>query len=110
MTPAEDTCYQLQFDPDLHTNTFKINANATNAIAFFAEHVPIEFERDAHYLKDTAGEDIEPVAELPVTPEPEKPWGVAIGAAVIVNFVTIIGIIFLVPMFATLAKQYPAVL
>ena len=32
-------------------------------IAVFAQHVPTEFERDQHYLKDSAGTDIEPVAQ-----------------------------------------------
>ena len=33
--------------------------------AFFAQHFPIEFEDSAHYLKDAAGDDIEPGAEEP---------------------------------------------
>ena len=32
-------------------------------VAVFAQHVPTEFERDQHYLKDSAGTDIEPVAQ-----------------------------------------------
>ena len=31
--------------------------------AFFAEHVPTEFENDMHYLQDAAGEDVEPLVE-----------------------------------------------
>ena len=34
-----------------------------SGLAVFAQHVPIEFERDQHYLKDSSGTDIEPVAE-----------------------------------------------
>ena len=29
----------------------------------YAQHVPTEFERDQHYLKDSAGTDIEPIAQ-----------------------------------------------
>ena len=32
-------------------------------LAVFAQHVPTEFERDQHYLKDSSGTDIEPVAQ-----------------------------------------------
>ena len=32
--------------------------------AFFAEHVPTEFENDMHYLQDAAGADVEPCAEI----------------------------------------------
>ena len=32
-------------------------------LAIYAQHVPIEFERTQHYLKDSTGEDIEPIAE-----------------------------------------------
>jgi len=35
------------------------------AIAFFCEHFPTEFEKTEHYLKDTTGSDIEPVAQVP---------------------------------------------
>ena len=32
-------------------------------MAMYAQYVPTEFERDAHYLKDSAGTDIEPIAQ-----------------------------------------------
>jgi hypothetical protein len=66
INPKEDTCYNLRFDQDLWQSLFTINASATGAIAFFTEHVPTEFEATAHYLKDSIGGDIEPVAELPM--------------------------------------------
>jgi hypothetical protein len=46
------------------------------------------------------GTDIEPSFEN-APPEPEKigkPWGISIGAAVIVNIVTLIGVFLLIPV------------
>jgi len=67
ITPAENTCYRLVFD-QTGDSTFTVDSSSTTAIAFFAEHFPTEFERDAHYFKDTSGVDIEPVAQ---DPEPD---------------------------------------
>ena len=86
----------------------KVDASTTNAIAFFTEHFPTEFEATAHYLKDDTGVDVEPVAELaetasaaaPVATEDDKedkPWGDVIGASVIICLVTLIALIYLVP-------------
>jgi len=110
--PVEDKCYQLHFKQDLWQSLFTINAGAVNAIAFFTEHVPTEFENTAHYLKDEAGYEAEPMAQLPEAGEESEsnnqkvPWGLAIGAAVIVNLVTLVGVIFLVPLFAKLTTSY----
>ena len=59
--PVADTCYLLTFDDSRWETTFPIDASATSAIAFFAQHLPTEFEEDTHYLKlVSSGEDIEP--------------------------------------------------
>ena len=101
----------LQFDNSWHTSSFKIDTTGVAAVSIFAEHVPTEFERDTHYLKDVNGDDVEPVAELPetVTPTKSKPWSDAIGAAIIVNIVTLSGVIFLSPSIAKKQKAYPEV-
>ena len=65
IVPAEDTCYHLHFQADAWQSLFNVDASGVSGIAFFAEHVPTEFEATAHYLKDGIGEDIEPVAQLP---------------------------------------------
>jgi len=111
--PEMDKCYMLHFKQDLWQSLYTVNTTGVPAVAFFTEHFPTEFENTAHYLKDDRGEDIEPVAELPeaeATPkiEEEKHWGPAIATAIIVNFVTLIGVIFLVPMLAKIAKMYAA--
>lgn len=116
ITPAANTCFLMTFNQNLWQSLYTINAAGVSNIAFFAQHVPTEFENTAHYLKDDHGDDIEPEAELPkvtptaaiVTPEPAAPWGAAMGAAILVNLVTLVGVIFLVPVFAKAAKDYAA--
>jgi len=65
VTPAADKCYKLVFDPNKAGSKYKVDASGTTAIAFFAEHLPTEFEATEHYFKDTTGVDIEPVAQEP---------------------------------------------
>ena len=55
---------------DLHVgsgddSTFTMNTAGISGLAIYAQHVPIEFERNQHYLKDSTGEDIEPKPEIP---------------------------------------------
>lgn len=106
--PMEDTCYLLNFKQAWWQSLYTIDATGTNAIAFFTEHMPTEFENTAHYLKDDHGDDIEPVAELPEAGDEaiEAPWGNALGAAAIVNVVTLVGVVALVPLVSRLAVAY----
>jgi len=109
LTPANATCLRLVFDDSAHLTLFKINTSAVSNVAIFSEHFPVEFERNSHYLKDVAGQDIEPGGELPKAANPPKPWGVAIAAAIVVNLMTLLGVCFLVPFFAQLVKKHPGV-
>lgn len=119
ITPKEDACYRLVFKQDWWQSLYSIDATGHAALAFFCEHVPTEFENTAHYLKDDHGDDIEPVAELPeektptliaatATTEKDDPWGPAIGTSIIVNLVTLLGVVFMVPALAKAAKTYAA--
>ena len=65
-------CHTLTFDASASETTFSIDVPADRRrlstehgghFAIFAEHVPIEFEHDAHYLQDDAGVDVEPMFE-----------------------------------------------
>jgi zinc transporter ZupT len=123
ISPMEDKCYTLQFEKDSWQTLFFINTAGHEAVAIFTEHFPTEFERTAHYLKDDHGDDIEPVAELPekesdatastVTTAPHEDedksyWGPAIAASIIVNMITLLGVVMLVPALARTAKTYAA--
>ena len=58
----------LVFDTDLYTSLYTLETPAgsgTANYAFYAQHFPIEFELDSHYLKDEHGEDVEPLFEEP---------------------------------------------
>merc|ERR1719171_412949 len=65
IVPMENKCYKLVFDQSNSQSLYTIDASSAGAIAFFAEHLPTEFEATEHYLKDTTGVDIEPVAQEP---------------------------------------------
>merc|ERR1719384_221233 len=98
ITPTKTMCYLLTFDTTRWETTFPIDASGADAIAFFAQHLPIEFEEDTHYLKLVeTGEDIEPVAQESGGHDDHddegKPWGKTLGAAVLINLVTLTGLI-----------------
>mmetsp|Transcript_82543 Transcript_82543/g.191795 ORF Transcript_82543/g.191795 Transcript_82543/m.191795 type:complete len:465 (+) Transcript_82543:57-1451(+) len=112
ITPMEDACYDLHFDQNLWQTLYRIDTSSVAHVAFFTQHVPTEFENTAHYLKDSVGEDIEPMAEHPHSAEEEEShaeWGASIGAAILVNIVTLIGVILILPCFKKLAEAQAAV-
>jgi len=71
ITPMENKCYKLVFDQANAQSTYTVDAASAGAIAFFAEHLPTEFENTDHYFKDTSpgaeggGVDIEPTHQVP---------------------------------------------
>jgi hypothetical protein len=110
-------CYELHFAVGINpTSSFFINTTGVAAVAIFAQHVPVEFERDMHYFKDVHGDDIEPVHELPESEDAEveaevpRPWGTVVGAAIVVNLITFTGVVFAVPACNKMRTTYPAVL
>eukprot|EP00558_Chaetoceros_sp_UNC1202_P014514 CAMPEP_0197234068 /NCGR_PEP_ID=MMETSP1429-20130617/1913_1 /TAXON_ID=49237 /ORGANISM="Chaetoceros sp., Strain UNC1202" /LENGTH=422 /DNA_ID=CAMNT_0042692395 /DNA_START=27 /DNA_END=1295 /DNA_ORIENTATION=- len=112
IVPGTDKCYLLTFDTDRWETTFPIDASNSAAIAFFAQHLLTEFEEDTHYLKlVSSGEDIDPVAEESGAHGEEeeekksKPWGKAIGASILINLVTLSGLIFAVPFISRIIKK-----
>ncbi len=56
------TCFELHVGTG-DDSTFNIDTTGLSGLAIYAQHVPTEFERDQHYLKDSTGADIEPVAQ-----------------------------------------------
>merc|ERR1719194_247695 len=64
MTPVADgSCFTLTVDDSKDDSTFTINTAGITGILVYAQHVPTEFERDAHYLYDSSSVDIEPIAQ-----------------------------------------------
>jgi len=56
-------CFELINDPAKDTSRFVMNTEGITGKVVFAQHVPIEFERDTHYLQDSSGTDVEPVSQ-----------------------------------------------
>jgi zinc transporter ZupT len=101
MTPVDGgSCFELHVDTSADDSFFTIVTSGMTGLTVFAQHVPTEFERTMHYLKDSSGEDIEPLSF-------EKRWGPAIAAGFLVNLVTFAGIVFLVPVVYTLFTNNP---
>ena len=70
MTPTTaGVCYTLTFSTTVDAtngytdSTFGIDTTGVDGIIFAGQHVPTEFERDAHYLYTSDGVDEEPIAE-----------------------------------------------
>ena len=106
-----DACVRIVFDAQMYQTTFKLSAPAHEYVAVFAQHSPLEFEADRHYLVDDHGHNVEPVHTLagdahghghgavpPLWPLPLKEsedgnaWRPAILASFIVLVVTCIGV------------------
>ncbi|MEL7117174.1 MAG: zinc ABC transporter substrate-binding protein [Pseudomonadota bacterium] len=60
---AKDMAYTLTFDAEKEMTVFSVDIAEAGTYAFFTEHMPFEFEADEHFFKDTAGVDVEPIAE-----------------------------------------------
>ena len=62
---AADMAYALTFDADKDITLFTVEITEDGTYAFFTEHMPFEFEADAHFFKDMSGADVEPIAQEP---------------------------------------------
>ena len=60
--PAAGGCFELHVG-ETEDSVYPLETPGMPGIVVLAQHVPVEFERDMHYLKDAEGADIEPVAE-----------------------------------------------
>lgn len=67
LSPNGNSAYKLTFDPNRNVTEFPIVIEKEGGYVFFTEHMPFEFETDEHFLKDSNGQDIEPVAQEPDT-------------------------------------------
>ena len=59
---ASGSCYELHVGTG-DDSTFTIDTAGISGLAMYAQHVPTEFERDQHYLHDSTGNPVEPIAQ-----------------------------------------------
>ena len=62
---AQEKAYVLTFNEKKDITTFTVEIKKAGKYAFFTEHMPFEFEADEHFFKDVAGDDVEPIAQVP---------------------------------------------
>ena len=65
MTPivAGGSCFELTVNQDSDVSSFELNTTGMTGFAAYTAHSPYEFEADEHYLKDSAGNNVEHIAE-----------------------------------------------
>jgi len=60
---AAGSCFELHVDDSKDDSTWPIDTDGLSGLIVYAQHVPIEFERDRHYFYDSKDVDIEPEAQ-----------------------------------------------
>lgn len=65
--------YQLTFNASKDKTLFHLNIKKSGKYLFFTEHMPFEFEDKEHFFKDTAHNNIEPIATEPEQKEELDP-------------------------------------
>jgi len=90
IVPVEDACFELHLEGT--DSVFTIDTTGLTGLAIYAEHDLAEFERDAHYLMDSSGADVEAVATFTgedhaahdeaAPPPPAAAEGVPVGAII----------------------------
>lgn len=60
---ADGSCYNLVLTEGADDTKFTLDTAGLSGLVVLAQHFPTEFERDTHYLYDTAETSIEPVAQ-----------------------------------------------
>jgi len=64
LTPSKKL-YDITFNQDKEMTKVTITIKKDGNYVFFTEHMPFEFEKDEHFFKNLAKNDIEPVASEP---------------------------------------------
>jgi hypothetical protein len=80
MTPvAGGSCFELHVSEAIgsYESSYTIDTTGMtlSGVVVFAQHDPAEFVRDAHYLRDSSGNEIKPIATIDMfgMPEPVAP-------------------------------------
>jgi len=124
LTPAVNAsrpgCYELHLDSSWATSSFRIDNGAAHThLVLFTEHLLSEFRASAAIdgaVRDSAGGSVYYEVELDVhelagevyeeVPEAARPWGEAIGAALLTCAATLSGVILLAPGISFVAKKW----
>ncbi|WP_108062313.1 metal ABC transporter solute-binding protein, Zn/Mn family [Poseidonibacter lekithochrous] len=62
---TNNSFYTLSFDESKNKTIFKVQIKQAGKYLFFTEHMPIEFEANEHYFKDSTKKDIEVLTSVP---------------------------------------------
>lgn len=62
---TNNSFYTLSFDKSKNKTIFKVQIKQAGIYLFFTEHMPIEFEANEHYFKDSTKKDIEVLTSVP---------------------------------------------
>jgi len=62
---TSNSFYTLSFDETKDKTVFKVQIKQEGEYLFFTEHMPIEFEANEHYFKDSSKKDIEVITSVP---------------------------------------------
>jgi hypothetical protein len=99
-TLQQEKLYRLVFSLQAFISTFTVNVDETRPYVIFTEHNPYEFEDKYHFLKDSVGVNIEPIAEDPSVQSligDKNGVGSAIGASLISALCALVGVLTFVP-------------
>jgi len=109
--------YTLNFDDHSWVSHFLLQVTAPGAVAIFAQHLPTEFEKDFHYFKTSAGEDVEPAMQVSVamcsdgvaSEATEQSntglWGAVLAGSFLTTVPALLGVLFVVQDMASKAKS-----
>jgi hypothetical protein len=122
IVPSKNHVYELFLADSNSTGTFTINiTDSTDSALHYALFLPanpsqVEVE-GVHFLVDAEGKEVYPESVEVLEAESasssaeseegsgEKPWGKVIGSTLLVNLITLIGVIFLIPAITTALKD-----
>jgi hypothetical protein len=117
IVPSRNHYFELYLANSSSTGSFVINiTDDALHYALFLPASPSQVEVDGvHFLVGAEKEDVFPETVRLLNQESstssregEKPWGQVIGATLLVNIITLIGVVFLVPTLATAVKDKTA--
>ena len=110
LAPSTESGYELFFSNPESTTSVRLVDLDQESYVLFLPATPSQVSAEGvHFLVDEEGFNVWPVTaryfEEPDPRDGSKPWGEVIGATLLINVVTLIGVIFLVPTLSTAFKN-----